>query len=123
MKITISQDRTFFDIQEEFSKVFPYLKIEFFKKKPKQGEQFEQKQVKYKSKTLAEYSTTAGNGNIIITPKMTVANLEKSFNNEYGLKIKVYRNSWRVWLEATVTDGWTLEEQNKQGEALSGKNI
>jgi hypothetical protein len=33
--------------------------------------------------------------------------------------VQVFRKSGKVWLETTVTDGWTLEEQNLQGEALS----
>jgi hypothetical protein len=32
---------------------------------------------------------------------------------------QVYRKSGKIWLETTVTDSWTLEEQNKQGESLS----
>ena len=28
-------------------------------------------------------------------------------------------NTGKVWLEATFTDGWTLEQQNSEGEALS----
>ena len=30
MKIKISDDRKIFEIQEEFNRIFPYLKIEFF---------------------------------------------------------------------------------------------
>jgi hypothetical protein len=33
--------------------------------------------------------------------------------------VQVLRKSGKAWLEATITDGWTLEEQNIQGEDLS----
>lgn len=52
----------------------------------------------------------------MITPDMTVTDLEQSFNTIYGLGVQVFRKSGKIWLETTVTDGWTLEEQNRQGE-------
>jgi len=50
---------------------------------------------------------------------MTVAEMEERFRDIYGLGVQVFRKSGTIWLETTVTDGWTLEDQNKQGEALS----
>ena len=52
---------------------------------------------------------------------MTVANLENDFDAIYGLAVHVFRKSGKVWLETTVTDNWTLEEQNRQGELLSSR--
>ena len=50
---------------------------------------------------------------------MTVANMQQSFSDVYGLEIQVFRKSGKAWLESTIPDGWTLEEQNRQGGALS----
>jgi hypothetical protein len=50
---------------------------------------------------------------------MTVTEIEKSFNRFYGLNTQILRKSGNIWLGTTVTDNWTLEEQNKQGESLS----
>jgi hypothetical protein len=50
---------------------------------------------------------------------MTVSNLEQKFRDVYGLSVQVFRRSGKAWLETTFTDGWTLEEQNSQGEDLS----
>lgn len=121
MKITIDVNSTIFEIQEEFTKMFPFLKIEFFLKMLPPSVISSHKPLKYNSTTIGDYSENNKESSIIITPQMTVSNLEQCFNAEYGISVKVYRNSWRVWLEATVTDGWTLEEQNRQGEALSKK--
>ena len=119
MKITISDKRKIFAIQKEFSEMFPYLKIEFFSKPHKSGGASPKKMMKHPSKTLEECRTLHGSGTIIITPNMTVTDLEQNFQDVYGLSIQVFRKSGRAWLETTVTDGWTLEEQNKQGESLS----
>lgn len=119
MKITINDRRKIFAIQEEFNSVFPYLKLEFFSKPQKSGGAPAKSIMKHSSKTLGECRTIHTKGKITIIPTMTVADLEQSFSDVYGLGIQVLRKSGKAWLETTVTDGWTLEEQNRQGEALS----
>ena len=119
MKITINDRRKILAIQEEFNIVFPYLKLEFFSKPHKPGGASAKKFVKHSSKTLGECRTVHNNGKITITPNMTVTDLEQNFGDVYGLGVQVFRQSGKAWLETTVTDGWTLEEQNCQGEALS----
>jgi hypothetical protein len=121
MKIIIDDNSTLFEIQEEFTKMFPFLRIDFFLKKLTTTALSAHKLLKSTAKTIADYGTNDEQKSFIITPQMTVSQLEQCFNSEYGISIKVYRNSWRVWLETTVTECWTLEEQNRQGEALSGK--
>ena len=69
--------------------------------------------------TLGECRTTHVNGDINIVPKMTVKELEQQFLHLYGLFVQVFRKSGNVWLETTVTDNWTLEQQNRQGEEMS----
>jgi YHS domain-containing protein len=119
MKITINDQRKIFAIQEEFNIMFPYLKLEFFSKSHKLGGTSGDKLVKHNSKTLGECRTIHNKGKITITPNMTVVDLEERFKDVYGLGVQIFRKSGKVWLETTVTDGWTLEEQNIQGKTLS----
>jgi hypothetical protein len=121
MKITINDKRKIFAIQEDFNELFPYLKLEFFSKPHKAGGASPKKLLKSNSKTLGECRTIHKTGTISITPQMTVTELEQHFADVYGLSVQVFRKSGKIWLETTVTDSWTLEEQNKQGEALSNK--
>lgn len=117
--MTINDNRKIFAIKEEFNTVFPYLKLEFFSKPAKIAGISSIKLVKHNSTTLGECRTIHNVGSITITGQMTVADLEQNFSDVYGLGIQIFRKSGKVWLETTVTDGWTLEEQNRQGEALS----
>jgi hypothetical protein len=119
MTIRITDKRRISAIQEEFSKMFPYLKIEFFSRLHKMDGASPKRMMKNPSKTIGECRTIHNDGEIIITPNMSVAELEKRFGNIYGLSIQVFRKSGDAWLETTVTDSWTLEKQNQQGEALS----
>ena len=119
MKITINDNRKIFAVQEAFSSTFPYLKLEFFAKGHKPGGPSPKKFIKHSSKTLGECRTIHNKGSITITGAMTVTELEQRFGDVYGLGVQVFRKSGNMWLETTVTDGWTLDEQNKQGESLS----
>lgn len=119
MKITINDHRKIFAIQEEFNGMFPYLKIEFFAKPHKIGAGSPKKQITHGNKTLGECRILHKKGFLTITPNMTVSELEQNFNDIYGLSVQVFRKSGNAWLETTVTDAWTLKEQNKQGEELT----
>jgi hypothetical protein len=119
MKITINDKRKIFAIQEEFNSVFPFLRIDFFSKPHKPGGGSSKKFLKQSSKTLGECRTIHNTGKISISEEMTVTELEQRFSDVYGLGVQVFRKSGNVWLETTVTDGWTIKDQNDQGEALS----
>ncbi|MCE3227700.1 MAG: hypothetical protein K0S32_2251 [Bacteroidetes bacterium] len=123
MKLLINDRRKVFAIQESFNAAFPYLKLEFFSKPHQRGGATSKKLIKVSSKTLGECRVIHNSGSITIMPSMTVSELEQHFNDIYGLSVQVFRKSGKVWLETTVTDGWTLQEQNTQGEALSKVNI
>lgn len=119
MNIIINDHRKIFAIQEAFSKAFPYLKLEFLSKPNTAKGSSSPKIVKHTSKTLGECRVIHNKGKVTITPSMSVADLEQKFSDVYGLTIQIYRKSGTSWLETSVTDGWSLEEQNNQGEILS----
>lgn len=123
MKIEINDSRKIFAIQKEFSTFFPYLKLEFFSKPHSPGGPSSKKFVTHNSKSLLECRTIHKNGIITITPGMTVSDLEQHFKDVYGLNVQVFRRSGKAWLETTITDKWTLQEQNTQGKELSELSI
>jgi hypothetical protein len=119
MKIRIKDDRKIDDIQEKFNEHFPYLKLEFFSKPHKNGSPSPKSLMKRGDSTIGECRTVKKTGDMIILPQMTVTQLEQNFKDIYGLNVQVFRRSGNVWLETSVTDSWTLEEQNSQGQTLS----
>lgn len=119
MKLLVSDKRKISTIQQEFNDNFPYLKIEFYCKTNKSGNGLPKKQIQSQNSTIGECRTTHKRGTLTIIPSMTVAELERKLNETFGLSAQVFRKSGNVWLETTITGGWSLEEQNKQGEALS----
>jgi hypothetical protein len=119
LKILISDSRKISAIQEEFNNRYPFLKLEFFSGKHAAGEPTARKLMKPVGKTIGECRRTHKRGHIQIDSEMTVAELERQFRELYGLNVQLFRKSGKLWLETSVTDGWTLEAQNNQGEALS----
>lgn len=119
MKIEINDNRKISAIQEDFAVEFPYLKLEFFSRPHKPGGVSPKRQLKSTDHTLGEFRSVHTTGEIEIIPQMTVSALEQQFWKLYGLGVQVFRKSGKIWLETTVTDNWTLEEQNRQGEELS----
>jgi hypothetical protein len=110
MTILISDNRKVVEIQQEFTESFPYLKLGFFCRPHKELSDLQ---------TIGECRTVHNKGHLNISAAMTVSELEQEFHERYGLRVQVFRKSGQVWLETTVTDGWTLEKQNSQGESLS----
>ncbi|OIR03447.1 hypothetical protein GALL_145190 [mine drainage metagenome] len=106
-------------IQEAFSSEFPYLKLEFSKKSPQATPLAVKQPLINVDKTLSESRTIFKDGKIEIVPTMTVSELEQKFNDIYGLSTQVFRKSGNIWLVTTITDKWTLEEQNRQGEIIT----
>lgn len=119
MNVLINDHRKIFTIQEEFNTAFPYLKIEFFSQPYLKGGEPAQKIIRTNNKTLGECRTIHKKGEITINNLTTVEDLEHSFCDIYGLEVQVFRKSGKAWLETTITNSWTLNEQNTQGEALS----
>jgi len=109
MKMQINYERTTLSVQEEFNSVFPYLRLDFLSKKNM-----------WQNKTLGKFKTGKDiKGKLTIESYMTVEALEKCFNKIFGLQVQIFRKSGKAWLETTLTNQWTLEEQNRQGEELS----
>ncbi|MBI1287764.1 MAG: hypothetical protein GC178_09315 [Flavobacteriales bacterium] len=114
MKLHIDDKRIISAIQEEFSKGFPYLKIEFFKKPHEAGETSAKEDMLPTDSPIGKWRTAHNEGELTITKDSTVAEVESGFQEKFGIAVQVFRRSGKVWLETSATDGWTLSEQNDQ---------
>ena len=117
MIIEINKNRAIADLQYDFSRLYPFLKLDFYKNTSGKLGSI----VKHKlNKTML--LNIAGNqkeGDLEITDFMSVGELEKTFQNRFGMAVQVSRKSGTIWLETTMTDNWTLKQQNEHGRELS----
>lgn len=121
MHAVIKHSMTIEEVQKLFNDLFPFLKIDFFEKEIKSnGTVNARKAIANTQKVLGDYKYANNfNKEISLNPEMTVAQLENEFRNEYKLQTQIFRKSGNIWLETTVTDGWSLDEQNNQGQLIT----
>lgn len=104
------------EIKRAFNNEFPFLKIEFFKKKHKVLKGSLKNDIITDDFSVASIDNVH---NIVISEDMLVSEFEKQFTDKLKLSVQVFRKSGKSWLETTFTDGWTLKKQNEEGLELS----
>jgi hypothetical protein len=119
MRLSIYGERLITDVQSQFASVYPFLKLEFFKNVDFSKNIYpRQKQVSH-SLQLKDASTPKVEGELVIDDVMTVSDLESTFRNRFGLAAQVFRRSGNIWLETSITNGWTLKQQNDHGREIT----
>ena len=118
MEIKISADTKFNDVQEKFTEVFPFLKVEFYKEKYSENEVSTKDRIAAE-KIISEQVKSFKEESIDITSSHTVAALEKEFYEKFGITMQVSRKSGNIWIETSKTDDRTLESQNELGKTMS----
>lgn len=118
MKLQINKSTTIVEIQTEFSKLFPFLKIEFFTRpREADGSLWSKHMVFNHNKTMDEVGQLkADNNTIEISPSMTVNAFEQNLQKDFGLSVQVFRKSMGSWIATTESDSWTFAVQNEKGE-------
>lgn len=120
MRLAIYADRKISEVQQDFSGAFPYLKIEFFRNGEVRKDRYPASQMIAGSRFLRDaWSRKRGEGELDVSDLMTVSELENAFMDRYGLSVQVFRRSGNLWLETTMTDNWTLKQQNDHGKEIS----
>lgn len=113
----ISDNKRIVEIQREFQQMFPFLKLEFYTSAHGEGEGSPKKAMLSAQKTVGETRKVHVEGEMRISPEMSVETLERRFFEFFGLNAQVFRRSGNLWLQTTATDHWTLAEQNRKGGA------
>lgn len=117
MRISLSKHRLISEVQQEFSTRYPFLKLEFYRKEnadPCSAARFH-----LQDTALLEAAGLRKEGVIETGDEMTVAELERTFLKNFGLRAQVSRKSGLLWLETTMTDNWSLYKQNEHGREIS----
>jgi hypothetical protein len=121
MNLFIDDNKNIQTLQAEFNKLFPYLRLMLTKaERPSFPAKNTSNQLQIvDDMALLEYKIATSTTPFSIYPEMTVAELEQQFLQRYGLEPILLRKSGNVWIETSITDDWTLEEQNTQGELIT----
>src|ERR1700688_4277767 len=118
MELKIGEGSLIKNVQIEFNAVYFYLKINFFILAVHFQNIFKIEKINYQ-KPVRVQERFNKSGIINIDNKRTVVQLEYDFETTFGLSIKLFRKSGNSWIETTLTENWTLEKQNEEGEFMS----
>ena len=119
MRLHIAPNRQISEIQKDFNKSFPFLKLEFFNNTHYSSAGFSVNEMISRSKKIGDTKLERADGYIEINEGLKVIELERIFKDQFGLAVQVFRKSGKIWLETTVTGNWTLSQQNNHGRELS----
>ena len=123
MELAIKDSRTIAEVQKDFNRQFPYLKLEFFDAVHKDKAPSPKSKMFPHDKKLLSCRKVHLDGTLDLNPEFTVSQLENELWNKFGLSAQVFRKSGNLWIETSLTDSWTLERQNEEGlEFSSGNN-
>ena len=120
MYLEINGERLISDIQKDFGAVYPFLKIEFFRNGKIRRDRYPvNKLIPATQPVKNAWHHKQDNGQLAITDVMTVTDFENALMDQFGLSAQVFRRSGNLWLETTITDYWTLKQQNDHGREIS----
>lgn len=124
MKFHIARQELIKGVQEEFSKTYPYLKVEFSKKRelssgspvdnlllPEENRNDENDIRLAAKKILWE--------DFGLSDEMQVSELEILLQYQFGLPVQILRKSGNLWMETRMSRHWTLRQQNNHGEDIA----
>jgi hypothetical protein len=118
MKIQVLAEKRIGALQQEFNGMFPFLKLVFF---TRPHDAYEGSPAKYimdePDRTLGTITKKMREGALYLEAEMPTWQVERLFREEFGLYVQVFRKSGDLWLETSVTDDLTLEQQNAKGKA------
>lgn len=119
MKLVIKKGMTVNDVKNQFSALFPYLKLEIFKRKSTPGHTMDEDSVAPGKSLLENIQPLLCTGIMSIDQNTRVSELEQGFSNRFLLKVQVFRRSKNLWLETSTTDVWTLGQQNEHARKIT----
>jgi hypothetical protein len=119
MELHVYKNTTLREVKAQFSRYFPFLKLEFFVYPYPAGEGAHLNREVYKGLYVDETSGFFKEGVINFSPSTTITELEQAFQIELGLAAKVFRMSTDSWIDTTQTSHLNLGRQNNMGAAVS----
>lgn len=123
MHIEINDNTTLRYIQETFSDYYPYLQIEFYNKAHKKYETSDEANLIYPGKTIDEVKKTHLSAMLEIQPWYKVADVEREFQQRFGLSVQVFWKEKNNWQQTTGMDDFTLKELNEMARNSSDEFI
>lgn len=117
-KILVDSSLTINNINEQFTALYQYLRIGFFKESHTKGKSSLKNKILNGETKLSQLKQQVFSDYLVFDDLTSVWELENNFEMMFGLHVQVFRKSGNIWLETTATDNWSLKQQNETGQFL-----
>lgn len=109
MFLYINDSKTVQDLQDRFSKCFPYLKLEFYK--PAE-DRFKSNLIKPDA-FIGEIRACSRSGIMDIKSWDKTSKVKQELKDLFGLNVQIFRMYHNQWIPATYSDDLTLRQQTE----------
>lgn len=116
-KLELSGQGLVRDIQQDFNQHYPYLKLDFYRKRPVESSEFIMERLPQTAQLRV--AGVRKTGDVEVSDDMSVSELEHVFLDQFNVLVQVSRRSGTIWLETTMTNNWSLQKQNDYGKEIS----
>ena len=111
MIIEIKDSKSLGEISNEFNKVFPGLKIEFFSRSHRPSKAALVSEILAQDLSVKDARKNHIAGACIIEGTDSVMDIENRFEEHFGLNIGIFRKTGENWIEITKTSNLSLKDQ------------
>lgn len=123
MHIEINDNTTIREIQETFSDYYPYLQIQFYNKQHKIYESSSEAGRVNPDKAIGDIKRTHVSAVLEIQPLYKIADVEREFQERFGLSVQVLSKEKDNWIQTMGMDDFTLKELNEIARNSSDEYI
>jgi hypothetical protein len=102
-------------IQEEFSRIYPFLRIEFVKR----NENNALSEDSAEEEGIREEAVRILREEVRISDEMSICDMEALLQDRTGFNMQTFRKSGNLWMGTRKTRHWTLGQQNDHGEDIA----
>jgi hypothetical protein len=119
ISLPIQKEATIASIQQVFHAYFPFLKLEFYRNPHEVHALSKESEHLPSDMLVSTIPSFKESGVCMFSPSMKTGAFEQLMWDTFGLSIQIFRKSGSVWLQSALTDDWTLEKQNTDGQKSS----
>ena len=116
MHLFITGTTTLQHMAAEFCKIYPSLRLAFFKRKNNPFQSF--KKIDNLQLSLIDLDCIVPDSHLSIQFWQTTSAVEKLLSTHTGLKVEIMRKYATKWIRTDGSDDLTLEEQNQLSETV-----
>ena len=116
LKMIFSRDRTVGDVEKDFHRAFPHLKLELFNHGHATSEGSPISDRIDPKQSLADLIDNTEPVYIDLNPDIKVKDFESQIFDRLKIGAQVFRHLGDTYIMTTRTDSWTLGRQEEQGE-------